>query len=53
MEEQPKCGAPHTSPTATGDLEVTCGKPEGHVERGDRLHEAWHGVFPIRWYDEA
>lgn len=44
-----KCEATHTSPTATGDIEVRCGKAPGHVEAGDPQHEAWRGVFPIRW----
>lgn len=52
-EQQEQCSATHVSPTAVGDLEVRCAKEPGHVERGDRQHEVWRGVFPIRWYDEA
>ena len=43
------CPATKTSPTATGDVEVRCTKPAGHVAAGDPQHEAKLGVFPIRW----
>jgi hypothetical protein len=43
------CAATKTSPTAAGDLEVRCAKEPGHVEAGDDQHEAWIGVFPVRW----
>lgn len=43
------CAATHTSPTAYGDLEVRCAKDPDHVEQGDDQHEAWVGVFPVRW----
>jgi hypothetical protein len=48
------CSAPHTSPTATGDLEVRCAKQPGHVAAGDPVHEAWvQKVFPVRWTDQG
>lgn len=43
------CEATHVSPTAVGDVEVRCGKPAGHVERGDERHEGKVGPFPVRW----
>ncbi|MEV6924189.1 hypothetical protein AB0M46_06710 [Dactylosporangium sp. NPDC051485] len=43
------CPATKISPTATGDIEVRCTKPTGHVETGDPQHEAKLGVFPVRW----
>jgi hypothetical protein len=43
------CAATKTTPTANGDLEVRCRKEADHVERGDDQHEAWVGVFPVRW----
>lgn len=45
------CTATKTTPTATGDLPVTCGKPATHLTDGDPVHEAWVGVFPVRWTD--
>lgn len=45
------CAATHISPAAGGDLEVRCAKKPGHVEGGDPVHEAWVGVFPVRWRD--
>jgi hypothetical protein len=47
--ENTTCPATKTSPTATGDVEVRCTKPAGHVAAGDPQHEAKLGVFPIRW----
>lgn len=46
------CTATHTSPTANGDLEVHCAKDPDHVDQGDDQHEAWVGVFPVRWRAE-
>ena len=43
------CAATHTSPTANGDLEVRGAREPGHVAAGDPVHEAWVGVFPVRW----
>lgn len=43
------CTAVKSTPTASGDVEVRCTKPAGHVERGDRQHEAKLGAFPVRW----
>lgn len=45
------CGATKTTPTAGGDLEVRCARDPDHVEQGDPVHEAWVGVFPVRWRD--
>lgn len=46
-----KCGATKMTPTAGGDVEVQCEKKLGHGP-GDPQHEAWIGVFPVRWRDE-
>lgn len=43
------CSSTHMSPTANGDVEVTCRKPADHVERGDLVHQGKVGVFPVRW----
>jgi hypothetical protein len=45
------CTSTHLSPTATGDVEVRCQKPAGHVEAGDPQHEGKVSVFPVRWTD--
>lgn len=45
------CTARKRTPTATGDLEVRCALAPDHVEQGDEQHEAWVGVFPVRWRD--
>lgn len=42
------CTATKTTPTDNGDREVTCSKPAGHTPT-DPIHEAWIGVFPVRW----
>lgn len=47
------CSATKTSLTATGDVEVTCRKPPGHVAGGDPQHEGRVGVFPVRWTEPA
>jgi hypothetical protein len=44
-----RCDATKMSLTATGDVEVRCAKPAGHVEAGDPQHEGRIGVFPVRW----
>jgi hypothetical protein len=46
------CSATHISLTANGDVKVRCVKKRGHVAEGDARHEAWIGVFPVRWTDE-
>jgi hypothetical protein len=47
------CAATKLSPTATGDLEVSCAKKPGHVAAGDPVHEAWvQKVIPVRWRDD-
>lgn len=46
------CDATKLTPTATGDREVRCAKNPGHVGGGDPVHEAWVGVFPVRWRDD-
>lgn len=53
MEEQeaPKCGVVKQRPTATGDVEVRCTKPAGHVEAGDPKHKGMTGLFPLTWTD--
>lgn len=51
MTTDDTCAATHTSPTATGDVEVRCGKPAGHVAAGDPQHEGRVGPFPVRWRD--
>lgn len=43
------CAATKTTPTANGDLEVSCAKGPDHVALGDDQHEAWVGMFPVRW----
>lgn len=45
------CATTKTTLTATGDVEVRCTKPSGHVAGGDPQHEAKLGVFPVRWRD--
>jgi hypothetical protein len=45
------CTATRMRPTATGDVEVRCTKPAGHVAQGDPDHEGRTGPFPIRWRD--
>lgn len=49
--EQPRCEATKMRPTATGNVEVRCTKPCGHVEAGDRWHQGKTGPFPIKWED--
>jgi hypothetical protein len=51
MVEQQKCSAVKTTLTAGGDVEVRCGKEPEHIAAGDPVHEAWIGVFPVRWTD--
>lgn len=43
------CAATKKTPTANGDLEVRCARDPDHVALGDDQHEAWVGVFPVRW----
>jgi hypothetical protein len=40
-----QCEATHRSPTATGEVEVRCVKPQGH----EGQHEGRVKVFPVRW----
>lgn len=47
------CGTTKLTPTANGDLEVRCAKRPDHVTQGDPVHEAWVGVFPVRWVSAA
>jgi hypothetical protein len=52
MEQQEEqCSAVKMRPTATGEVQVRCVKPAGHVEAGDLDHEGKTGVFPLRWRD--
>lgn len=47
------CPATHTGPTASGTYTVTCHKPAGHIEAGDRQHEGRHHGMPARWVGEV
>lgn len=47
------CGAVKMRPTATGEVEVRCTKPAGHVAAGNPWHEGRTGVFPLRWQDDG
>ena len=49
MTSENTCAATKLSPTATGDIEVRCAKPAGHVAAGDPQHEGKVGAFPVRW----
>lgn len=49
MSTELTCSATKITLTATGDVEVRCAKPAGHVTAGDPQHEARLGAFPIRW----
>ena len=49
---EPRCEATKVSPTAVGDLKVQCWREPNHVAEGEPQHEAWQGVFPIRWVDD-
>ena len=51
MGEQELCGKVKLRPTATGDVEVRCAKPAGHVEAGDPQHKGMTGLFPLAWTD--
>jgi hypothetical protein len=49
--DESSCSATHVSLTANGDVTVPCGKPAGHVDAGDEVHEGRVQIFPVRWVD--